>query len=154
MPYLLNLQVIREHIDVFKRNGFEFVEAKQHQQQQQQHATNGQQQQQQDVVVELPAEPLNPLDDLTAAASDAAVLAASADPDSSTLPESALAPAAAIPVADCNENDDACDDLLLSSVPLVRGAGAAGVLGEEVLVELLDLIAAGERRPEDLRPKR
>lgn len=30
----------------------------------------------------------------------------------------------------------------------------AGALGEEVLMELLDLIAAGETRPEDIRPKK
>lgn len=29
-----------------------------------------------------------------------------------------------------------------------------GALGEEVVLELLDLIAAGEVRPEDIRPKR
>lgn len=42
-------------------------------------------------------------------------------------------------------------DTCLSMYVVVRPGGA---LGEEVLLELLDLIAAGEVRPEDIRPKR
>jgi hypothetical protein len=44
-----------------------------------------------------------------------------------------------------------CGDITVHpSVMLCPG----GALGEEVLLELLDLIAAGETRPEDIRPKK
>lgn len=134
-------QVIRENIEVFKRNGFEFVESNQQQHQQQ---------------------PQPKPADANAAVDQTDTTAADAD-------ETATAAAAAEEEEDvghdlenyghdlqetCKDHDHDHSDLLLSSIPLVRGSGAAGVLGEEVLVELLDLIAAGDRKLEDLRPKR
>lgn len=54
----------------------------------------------------------------------------------------------------CTHAQGPCGDHL----PLLTGFSVVlcpgGALGEEVLMELLDLIAAGETRPEDIRPKK
>jgi hypothetical protein len=131
---LLLLQVIRENMDIFKRNGFEFVE----EQQQRKHIGQPPQ-----------------------AAASAAAPSCTTDAAGNTNPAAAAAAAAAetgvndgSSAADAAAADEPAGELLLSAVPLMRGAGEKGVLGEEALTELLDLMATGERRPEDLRPKR
>eukprot|EP00879_Flechtneria_rotunda_P025194 GHRR01026761.1.p1 GENE.GHRR01026761.1~~GHRR01026761.1.p1 ORF type:complete len:349 (+),score=151.94 GHRR01026761.1:753-1799(+) len=148
----MDQQVIRDNIELFRRNGFEFVEA----QQQQQRAAAikawpscaGQPpQQQQDQDQQQHHHP--------AGLNLHGCLNGSQEPQTATL----LGSDAAATAAEHNDGD-ACDsegvgELLLSAVPLVRGSNVAGgVLGEEVLLELLDLLAAGDRRPQDMRPKR
>jgi hypothetical protein len=120
---LLLLQVIRENMDVFKHNGFEFVE--------EEHLQRNHTAQHQASIPSSSADAANTSSPAAAAAAD--------DNDGSAADAAA---------------DAAPGELLLSAVPLMHGAGANGVLGEEALTELLDLMATGERRPEDLRPKR
>jgi hypothetical protein len=126
--------VIRENMDIFKRNGFEFIE-----EQQLQRKHTGQHQAA-----------------AAAAASGSGNAAETANPPSS--PSAAVAGDADGNNAAADAADAAADEppgeLLLSAVPLMRGAGASGVLGEEALTELLDLLATGEKRAEDVRPKR
>eukprot|EP00878_Enallax_costatus_P012302 GHUV01012850.1.p1 GENE.GHUV01012850.1~~GHUV01012850.1.p1 ORF type:complete len:179 (-),score=88.08 GHUV01012850.1:1604-2140(-) len=153
-----DLQVIRDYADVFKRNGFEFVEAAHYHQHQQQLGVSEQQQQQQGNLQKQQQQQIG------SEPQQHHHQTAAIGPDSpSTTAAAGAGPAAVDPRAaaadqdqdhDSDQGSDQASDLLLTSVPLVRGSGAAGVLGEETLTELLDLIAAGERRPEDLRPKR
>jgi hypothetical protein len=127
--------VIRDNMGVFKRNGFDFVE-REHQQQQQQQQPWG-----------------------------ACLTAVGGSGAGSTGVKDGATPALAVDgdsdVGDNHGSSSSSGELLLACVPLLKGGGSTGgggsssnALGEETLLELLELLAAGEGRSDTVRPKR